>query len=100
MKDQRKHVNIAFEIARKYDADIAMLTDDAGDPRLRTTEYLAKSAIKNGWIGRVTACHARATGLYTESHHRKLAALLKKAGEHDRDVPRHSKGGAGRGKGR
>jgi cytosine deaminase len=79
-KDQRKHVDIAFEIAKRYNADVAMLTDDAGDPKLRTTEYLARSAIKNGWIGRVTACHARATGLYTESHHRKLAALLKKAG--------------------
>jgi cytosine deaminase len=78
--DARKHVDIAFEIAKKYDADVAMLTDDAGDPELRTTEYMATAAIRNDWIGRVTACHARATGLYNEVHHRKFAALLKKAG--------------------
>lgn len=78
--DARKHIDIAFEIAKKYDADIAMLTDDAGDPELRTTEYLAVSAIKNDWIGRVSACHARATALYNEVYHRKFAALLKKAG--------------------
>jgi cytosine deaminase len=76
--DSRKHIDIAFEIAKKYNADIAMLTDDAGDPELRTTEYLASSTIKNRWIGRVTACHARATSLYNEVYHRKLCALLKK----------------------
>ena len=78
-EDARRHVDIAFEIARKYDKDIAMLTDDAGDPGLRTTEYLAVSAIRNGWIGRVAACHARATGLYNDVYHRKFAALLKRA---------------------
>jgi cytosine deaminase len=78
--EARRHVDIAFEIAKKYDADVAMLTDDAGDPDLRTTEYLATAAIKNGMVGRVTACHARATGLYNEVHHRKFAALLKQAG--------------------
>ena len=79
-EDSKRHVDIAFEIAKKYDADVAMLTDDAGDPELKTTEYLASSAIKNGWEGRVTACHARATGLYNDVYHRKFAALIKKAG--------------------
>ena len=79
-EDSRRHVDIAFEIAKKYDADIAMLTDDAGDPGLRTTEYLAIAAIRNAWIGRTTACHARATGLYNEVHHRKLTTLLRNAG--------------------
>lgn len=77
--DARRHVDIAFEIAEKYNADIAMLTDDAGDPELKTTEYFAISAIKNAWIGRVAACHARATSLYNEMYHRKFAAILKKA---------------------
>jgi cytosine deaminase len=76
-EDSKKHIDIAFEIAKKYDADVAMLTDDAGDPELRTTEYLATSAIRHGWIGRVTACHARATALYNDVYHRKLIAILK-----------------------
>jgi len=78
-EDSKRHVDIAFEIAKKFNTDIAMLTDDAGDPELRTTEYLASSTIRNGWIGRVAACHARATSLYNEVYHRKLCALLKKA---------------------
>jgi cytosine deaminase len=79
-EDMRKHIDVAYEIAKKYNADIAMLTDDAGDPELRTTEYLATSAIRNGWIGRVAACHARATALYNEVYHRKFATILKDAG--------------------
>jgi cytosine deaminase len=79
-EDSKKHIDIAFEIAKKHNADIAMLTDDAGDPELRTTEYLATSAIRNGWTGRVAACHARAASLYNEVYHRKLCALLRKAG--------------------
>jgi cytosine deaminase len=79
-EDARKHIDIAYEIAKKYNADIAMLTDDAGDPELRTTEYLATSAIKNKWVGRVAACHVRASALYNEVYHRKFAAILKAAG--------------------
>ena len=77
--DMKRHIDVAFEIAKRHNADIAMLTDDAGDPELRTTEYLATSAIRNDWIGRVAACHARATALYNEVYHRKLCAILKKA---------------------
>jgi len=79
-EDARKHIDIAYEIAKKYNADVGMLTDDAADPELRTTEYLAKSAIKNKWIGRVAACHARASALYNEVYHREFTALLKAAG--------------------
>lgn len=76
----KKHIKIAFEIAKRFDSDIAMLTDDAADRDLRTTEYLAYETIRNKWFGRVTACHARATSLYTAAHHRKFATLLKRAG--------------------
>jgi cytosine deaminase len=78
--DMRRHIDVAFEIARRYDADVAMLVDDAGDPGLRTTELLAVKTIEEGWQGRVSACHARAMSLYNDVYHRKLVALLKKAG--------------------
>jgi cytosine deaminase len=78
--DARRHIDLAYVIAKKYNADIAMLTDDAGDPELRTTEYLATCALRNGWVGRVTACHVRASALYNEGYHRKFATILKNAG--------------------
>ena len=78
-EDSQKHIDIMFEMAKQFDKDVAMLTDDAGDPGLRTTEMLAKKAIKEGWKGRVTACHARAMALYPDPYFRKLTALFKMA---------------------
>jgi cytosine deaminase len=75
----QRHIDIAFEIANRYDADVAMLVDDAGDPGLRTTELLALKTIETGWNGRVSACHARAMSLYNEVYRRKVTALLKQA---------------------
>lgn len=78
-EDAKAHIDKMFEIAKEHDKDVAMLTDDAGDPGLKTTELLAVKAIREGWIGRVAVCHARAMALYPEPYFRKLVALLKKA---------------------
>ena len=40
-EDGKKHVDIVFEIAKKYDRDIHMLVDNTDDPLSRTLEYLA-----------------------------------------------------------
>jgi cytosine deaminase len=76
--DAQRHVDLMFDIAVEHDRDVAMLTDDAGDPGLRTTEMLVRRGIKEGWIGRVEVCHARAMQLYPGPYFEKLAALLKR----------------------
>ena len=68
-----------FALAKKYDKDVSMLIDDAGDATLRTLEMLAVKTIKEGWEGRVTAQHSRAMALYPEPYYRKIEALLKRA---------------------
>ncbi len=78
-EEQDYHINSMFEIAKEFNRDVAMLTDDTGDPWLRTTEKLALKAIKEGWIGRVTANHARASSMYPKPYLTKLAQILKKA---------------------
>lgn len=78
--DAERHVEAMFDLAVAHDADVAMLTDDAGDPGLRTTERLAVETLDRGWEGRVTACHARAMETYPEPTFRKLVALLSRAG--------------------
>src|SRR5947209_6562615 len=75
----RRHVDLMFDIAVRYDKPISMLVDDAGDPGLRTIEYLAQQTIERGWQGRVSACHARAMSTYNEAHHRRVVALLQQA---------------------
>ena len=79
-RDAQEHIDHMLDLARAFDRDVAMLTDDAGDPGLRTTEMLAAAAIRDGWTGRVTACHARAMGLYPEPYFRRLLGLIRRAG--------------------
>lgn len=78
-EDSIEHINKMFELAKRYNRDISMLIDDAGDPTLKTLEMLCVKTIKEGWSGRVTAQHARAMCLYPEPYFRKVSALIRKA---------------------
>jgi cytosine deaminase len=78
-EDARKHIDAMFGLAKKYNKDVSMLIDDAGDPGLRTLEMLATKTIKENWEGRVMVHHARAMALYPEPYFRKIVALLKRA---------------------
>ncbi len=77
--DCKSHIDQMFDLAVKYDKDISMLVDDAGDSELRTLEYLAIKTIETGWQGRVTAQHARAIATYPQIYFDKLTYLLKEA---------------------
>lgn len=77
--DVAEHVRVVFDVAEKFDADVSMLVDDAGDPGLRSLEVMAVEAIKRGWQGRVLAHHARAQAMYPKPYLQKLAALMKQA---------------------
>jgi cytosine deaminase len=77
--DSRRHIDLMFRLAKRYDKDISMLIDDAGDPGLRTLEMLATKTIEENWEGRVVVHHARAMALYPEPYFRKIVALLKRA---------------------
>ncbi len=79
-EDVRSHIDQMFDLAVKYDKDISMLVDDAGDSNLTSIMYLASKSIKHGWQGRVTAQHARAMALYQEPTFRKLVSLMQKGG--------------------
>ena len=77
--DSQEHIDRMFKLAKKYNKDVSMLIDDAGDPTLRSLEMLAVTTLREGWQGRVTVQHARAMALYPEPYYRKIEALLKKA---------------------
>jgi len=77
--DIREHVKIVFDLAVQFDKDVSMLVDDAGDPGLRSLEWMALETIQRGWQGRSLAHHARAMALYPTPYFQKVAALLKKA---------------------
>lgn len=57
----RKHVDLMFDLARKYDKDLdfhADLGDDVDDPRYRSIDYIIDKTEREGYTGRVTVGHA------------------------------------------
>ncbi len=79
-EDIQAHIRFIFDLGVRYDKDVSMLVDDAGDPGLRSLEGMALEALRRGWQGRVLAHHARAMALYPTPYFQKVVALLKKAG--------------------
>ncbi len=77
-----RHIAIAFEIARAFDADIDMHVDETDDPEARTLEILAEQTIANGWEGRVTAGHTCALAAYPDEYAARVIAKVKAAGLH------------------
>ncbi len=78
-EDIRQHIKVIFDLAVQFDKGVSMLVDDAGDPGLRSLEWMASETIQRGWHGRSLAHHARAMAMYPTPYFQKLAALLKKA---------------------
>jgi len=78
--DSRRHIEVAFEIAREFDADIDMHVDETDDPMARTLEVLAELTIKHGWQGRVTAGHTCALASYPRNYADHVIGRLREAG--------------------
>ena len=81
-QDSARHISIAFEIAKKYDADIDMHVDETDDIGARTLEMLAEQTLEHGWQGRVTAGHTCALAGYDEDYANSVIALVREAGIH------------------
>jgi len=78
--DSWHHIDFCFELAKRHDADVDMHVDETDDPGARTLQYLAAKTIKEGWEGRVTACHTCALGSYDPYYAAKVIGMVKKAG--------------------
>jgi cytosine deaminase len=80
--DSRRHIEIVFDIARQFDADIDMHVDETDDPMARTLEVLAELTIANGWQGRVTAGHTCALASYPRDYADRVIGRLHEANVH------------------
>ena len=81
-EESTRHIQIVFEIAKKFNADIDMHIDETDDPSARTLEILADQTISNDWQGRVTAGHTCALAAYPDDYADEIIRLVKKAGIH------------------
>ncbi len=79
-EDSSRHTNTVFEIAKKFEKDIHMLVDDTEDPGARNIEYLLAKALKENYLGRVSATHCRgALESPNDAYARKIVDMAKKA---------------------
>lgn len=78
--DSRKHIDVCFQMAKEYGADIDMHIDETDDPSARTLELLAAKTIQEGYQGRVTAVHTCALAAYDDAYAAKVIGLVKEAG--------------------
>ena len=76
--EQERHVEWACALAAGRGLPVAMLTDDAPDPRFETTRMLARTMLRHRVAG--TACHARALGHYDEERLAAVLDLARRAG--------------------
>lgn len=81
-EDSRSHVELLFDLAEDFDADIDCHIDETDAPESRCVEHLAAQAIVRGWQGRVTASHVCALASYGDVHARKVIDLLAEARVH------------------
>jgi len=81
-EDARRHVDLVFEMAKKYDLDIDMHIDQSKDPFDQSLEYTALKAMREGYAGRVTGGHCTSLAYQPAAHAAKVIELLAAADFH------------------
>jgi cytosine deaminase len=82
MDDAARQIEIAFEIAQKYDVDVDMHIDETDDPYWQSLELLADKTIETGWQGRVTAGHCCAMSAWDDATAARIIDKVKSAEIH------------------
>lgn len=77
--ESQRHVDLVFEIAQKFNADIDMHIDQTKDPCAQALEYSAWLSIEKGYHGRVTGGHCTSLAYQSDAHAHKVIELLKEA---------------------
>jgi cytosine deaminase len=56
-KKQKEHIDVLFQIAKKYDVELEVQIDESNNPEDFMLPYLVKKTIEEGYQGRVSATH-------------------------------------------
>lgn len=79
MDDAARQIEIVFEIAKKYDADIDMHVDEVDDPYWKSVELVAEKTIEEGYQGRVAAGHCCSMAAWDEAAFERILPKIKAA---------------------
>lgn len=77
--DAQKHIDLVFEIAKKYDKDIDFHQDFKDNPDNMSIKYLAEKTIKENYQGRVSVGHLTALGALSSEELDPILKLMKEA---------------------
>jgi cytosine/creatinine deaminase len=77
--DAHKHIDIVFEIAKKYGKPVDLHQDFKDDADGITIEYVCRKAIEEGFIGRVAVGHLTAIGALPPARLQEVMKLMKEA---------------------
>jgi len=82
MDDAARQIDIVFEIARAYDADIDMHVDEVDDPAWKSVELLAEKTIAEGYQGRVSAGHCCSMAAWQDADFERILPKIRAADLH------------------
>jgi cytosine/creatinine deaminase len=77
--DAHEHIDIVFEIAKRYNKPIDLHQDFKDDADGITIEYVARKAIAEGFIGRVAVGHLTALGALPPARLQEVIKVMKEA---------------------
>ena len=78
-EDSRRHIDLVFEIARRFDRDVQMHVDETDDPGATTLHDTAVKTLREGWTGRVAADHATALAAWNDTYAAQVIGLVARA---------------------
>ena len=77
--DAKEHLDIVFEIAKKYDKDIDLHQDFFDDAEKQTIEMVAQKTIDEEYVGRVSVGHLTSLGAVSSDKLKPIIELMAKA---------------------
>ena len=80
--DTRRHIDLVFDLAQRFDVPVDMhadFADDASDQRYAAAGYIAEKAIELGWQGRVSLGHVTSLASLTREEAMPVVERLRDA---------------------
>lgn len=78
--EAQRHIEIVFEIAREFDANVDLHVDETDDPNTHYIQDVAVKTIQRGWQGRVNVGHVCSLALMNDYYAAEIIRLIKRAG--------------------
>lgn len=75
-----EHIDIVFQIAKKYNKDIDLHQDFKDDYKGQSIEYLARKTIAEGYQNRVSVGHMTSIGAMPDNKLKPVIELMAEAG--------------------